>query len=371
MNILSSLIKIPSVTGDEKNLAEYILNHLKNIGVNAIRKDKNIIVYVPGRNKTSCLIFNAHMDTVSPGNISFWKYKPFEAVEKNGRIYGLGASDDKAGIAALISLTDRLKHDTPECDVWITFVTNEETNGQGTKLFLSYFQKHKNKYKTIAAVVAEPTDCDIVEIGHRGSIKIQITTYGDSGHGSRPYEIKNHAIENMISVIKKMKNLEKNAKKKFKDQMLGIPTFALTRIFSSESFANKIPKSCSTIWDIRTTSQLHFNLVSFLKKEFPHTISIEKIELPEHPPAAISKQEPIVNIFKKISPNIRIKVSPGANDMYFFIHNNIPAVSFGPGTKAVIHKENEYVEIKNIQEAAKIYRKIITEYTKYHFNLLE
>jgi acetylornithine deacetylase len=309
------------------------------------------------------------MDTVSPGDISLWKSPPFIGAEEKGKMYGLGASDDKASITTFCLLAKRFIHIKPACDIWLTFVTNEETNSEGTKSFVSYFvPKFIKSYKKIAGIVAEPTGNKFLELGHRGGVKIMITTTGNSGHGSRPREVKQHAVVNMIKIIEKIKLLEYKIQEEYSDAIFGQPSFALTGIASNETSPNKIPNTCSTTWDIRTTPKLHNKLLSLLQNKLGRKVKIEIIGKLSHPPIAIHQDEEIVTIFKIAYPNLILSISPGANDTCKLIDMGIPSVCFGPGIKKSIHKENEYAVIKNIDKSVDIYSKVINLFGKYKYS---
>ncbi len=360
MKLLSDLIHISSVSGKEEQIAKYLINYFIKIGLKVIHQDGNVIVHIPGKNSLHALIFNAHMDTVSAGDLSLWEYAPDSGVGKNGKIYGLGASDDKGGVATLCLLADELKKLPPECDAWITFVTKEETDGFGTQSFLKYFLKrYEKKYSNIAAVIAESTNAESIEIGHRGSYFVEIETKGESGHAARPAEVKAQAIEEMLVVIATIKKLEKELQKKCADKYLGVPTFVITGIESNANSANKIPSSCKTTLDIRTTPKLHNKLLGILQQTVEHKAKIKVLFTPS-PYSYTLPEEKIVSLFKNVMPSVKIKVSPTSNDMGFFTQVGIPAVTFGPGIKEVIHKENEYIEVKNIEKTLDVYKKIIT-----------
>ncbi|MGH7245352.1 MAG: M20 family metallopeptidase [Candidatus Levyibacteriota bacterium] len=361
MKLLQELLQISSYSGHEEKIAKYIFSYCKKNGIDVFMQEKNVIAFIAGKNKNTAFIFNAHMDTVSYGDKNLWTYPPISnnaGVITNGKIYGLGASDVKGSIAVLLQLLKELKQTQPATDIFFAFTTQEEIDGKGTKEFLAYFQKeHAKQYKKISAIVSEATNASTLELGHRGDIKIKITVQGQTGHASRPKEVKNHAIFQMIEIIEEMKIFADFIEKYFSDDVLGIPTCALTGITSNENSVNKIPSTCTTTWDIRTTPKLHTKLIPLLKKKLKNQMVIEEIS--SGPPAIVKKDEAIVKLFQKIKPDIKLTISPGSNDMTFFIAAGIPAVTFGPGTKKVIHKENEYIEIKKMDDSFRILKKLI------------
>lgn len=362
--ILKQLIQIKSYSGQEKELADFIMDFCQKNNLPAEKQDGNIIIkYLVSSKK--CLIFNAHLDTVKEGNISSWVYPPFgkeAGVIDDKKIYGLGASDDKGGITSLLLLALEYKNKKPPIDLFFTFVINEEIDGSGTKSFVNYFiEKFAKNYHDVSVVIAEPTNCNKIEIGHRGNTFIKIKTTGDSGHSSNPDKIKIHCIEKMIKVISKIKRLEKEIQTFYFDDVLGYPTICLTGFNSSKSSVNKVPSECNTTWDIRTTPLLHDKFMNILGKKLGKEVEVKLIGKPINY-GLTDINSKIVGVFKKIAPNLEIKISPGSNDTTFFTSIGIPAITFGPGNKEAIHKENEYIELKNINKSVDIYKKIISNY---------
>lgn len=362
--ILKQLIQIKSYSGQEEELADFIMDFCKKNNLSAKNQDGNIIIkYLVGSKK--CLIFNAHLDTVKEGNISSWTYPPFgkeAGIIKDGKMFGLGSSDDKGGIVSLLQLSLEYVSKKPPIDLFFSFVANEEVDGLGTKFFVNYFiNKYAKNYKDIAVVIAEPTNCNKIEIGHRGNIFLKLKTTGDSGHSSNPNKIKIHCIEKMVKVVSKIKRLEKELQTFYSDDILGYPTICLTGFNSSKSSVNKVPSECNTTWDIRTTPLLHDKFINILEKKLGQDIEIEFIGKPANY-GLTEKNSKIVSLFKNIINNLEITISPGSNDTAFFTSIGIPAITFGPGNKEAIHKENEYIELKNIDKSVGIYKELISNY---------
>lgn len=362
--ILKQLIQIKSYSGQEKKLADFIMDFCKKNNLPAENQDGNIIIkYLVGSQK--CLIFNAHLDTVKEGSISSWTYPPFgkeSGVINDEKMYGLGASDDKGGITSLLLLALEYKNKKPPLDLFITFVVNEEIDGSGTESFANYFMdKFAKNYNDVSVVITEPTNCNSIEIGHRGNIFIKVKTTGNSGHSSNPDKIKIHSIEKMIKIVSKIKRLKKELKMFYFDNILGYPTICLTGFNSLKTSVNKVPSDCFTTWDVRTTPLLHNKFIDILEKKLGHDVGIELIGKPVNY-GLTEKNSKIVNIFKKIVNDLEIKISSCSNDMAFFTSIGIPAVTFGPGNKEAIHKENEYIELKNIKKSLDVYKDLINNY---------
>lgn len=365
VKLLQKLIQIPSLSSHEETLARFIVDYLKSNGIAPKIQDGNVIVHLQGKNKTKALIFNAHMDTVSVGNKANWKYPPIGKNAgrlMNGKIYGLGASDDKAAIASMLLLSKSIN--SPPCDVWFTFACSEETDGSGTAKFLQCFKKSKYyaSYKRIAAVIGEPTNLSNIEIGHRGNAFIKLTSQGISGHGAKTYSKKELAVEKMLKALNKLQKDFLTWQKKYEHKILGKPNLNITGLRTFGEFINKLPDTCTAFLDIRTTPELHKKLDTLLEESIGELIEISRVK-GNASPGFTGSDSLIVHVCKKILPDISFSTSLGSTDLSQFSHSGIDAIVLGPGDKKVIHKENEYVYVSNIKKAIGLYRKILLTYS--------
>lgn len=365
---ISELLKIASLSGHERNIADHIFTTLLVCGLKPIKQDGNVIVRIAGKNASKAIIFNAHMDTVSPGALSLWKFPPYgkeAGMEQAGKVYGLGASDAKGSVAALLSLGDCYTKEQPEIDTWLTFVCKEETGGDGTKSFLAWFEEkdYLKKYEELSVVITGPTDMAEVSIGHRGNLHAEITVRGQGGHGSEPHLIKQHAILEATKIIEALKKLEKEWGKKFADQVLGKPSIGITSICAGDPISpNKFPDACSFTVDIRTTPSLHkkaFGLIETLCKKFK--AEVRTVYTPS-PPGHTKPSTKIVEVAKKLIG--KVGLAKDSTDLCFFSELGIPGIILGPGDHEISHKPNEYCEIKKIEEAVQVYQKIVSASSK-------
>ena len=167
----------------------------------------------------------------------------------------------------------------PPCDIFLMFVVREEIDGSGTKEVMQWFgSKFKNKYQFVAGILGEPTDLKTIEIGHKGNIFLKLTTHGDSGHGSRPDKIKQHAVLKMYQVSKMLEGLAKTWEVTYFDKILGKPTIGLMTTIQAGDIKspNKFADSCVATFDIRTTPKLHHKALGIIKKKIG---SLAKVEI--------------------------------------------------------------------------------------------
>lgn len=362
MNILQKLVSISSISGHESKLILFIEKYLKRMGFSPLLLNGNLVLHIKGIQNKNALIFNCHVDTVSPGDKNLWKYDPYSGYIEDGKLYGLGASDEKAAIASNMLLAGEFSNKKPPCDLWFTFVVNEEIDGSGTKNFLEWFSKTQ-KYKNVAAILGEPTDLTEIQIAHKGNVFIKITTKGDSGHGSEPKKIKKHAIKNLISITQKIENMAKNWEDKYYDDLLGNPTIALTSINGGDlSTPNKFPDSCSATFDIRTTPTIHNKVIDLLKNELSREDCQISLIYEPAPYGYTNENDHIVKIAQDVT-KAKVSVSNSSNDLCFFTQKNIPGIVYGPGSHAVIHKPNEYCKVDNIKACLNKYSEFIYKFS--------
>lgn len=360
-SLLTDLVKIPSYSGQERALAAFIMDWTHAHGIHAEPHQGNVFIpFVMQTNKA--LIFNAHMDTVKPGNENLWTYPPSgkdAGVVKNEKLYGLGASDDKGAIASFLLLALQLQKSPPPLDVFFIFVTGEETDGSGSQSFVQYFQKkYVTKYQKVAAIIGEPTNLQTIEIGHRGNMFLQVMTHGNTGHGSQPHNIKIHAVMENIKTIKKIISLGKSLSEKYSDPTIGKPSFCLTGIHTNASSPNAVPSTCTSTWDVRTTPKLHAHVIPLLQKTLGKDVAITRLGNPASF-GFTATDSPIVTLLQNLVPGAQVAVSPASNDICSFTEAGIPAVAFGPGKKDSIHKPNEYIELKNVSKATTLYKQLM------------
>ena len=112
IELTQELVRINSENppGNEEAIAKYIKDFLEdlNISTDLIEFEKNRFDVVASLGNGSGLMLNGHMDTVPAGDVSNWKYNPFEARVVDGKIFGRGTSDMKGGIASILAAVKNL-----------------------------------------------------------------------------------------------------------------------------------------------------------------------------------------------------------------------------------------------------------------------
>ena len=364
ISLIEKIIQIESLSGKEGELSDYLSEFLLSRHWPVQIINGNLVLFVKGKDSRQALIFNAHLDTVGAGDCSKWQYPPTGT--ESGRIignkiFGLGASDCKAGIASILGMIAEYQENgqAPPIDLWVALVVKEESDGSGTEDFLKWFPK--KKYKNISGIIAEPTSLNSMEIGHRGNFFLTLKTFGNSGHAAGEYKESDLAWEKMFQALAILKKSLPEWQKKFSHKFLGKPTLNITAVHSGAAFHNKIPDHITAQIDLRTTFLCH----SLILKEIVMKLEgLATLKISENPraPGWTNAQSRIAKAVKSAAPKVRTAVSLGSTDLGIFNEFGIEAVVFGPGEKGAIHRENEYAYISKVTGCAKLYKKIIDAY---------
>jgi acetylornithine deacetylase len=200
VRLASSLIAYPTLLGEEAGAQDLIEGLFRGLGLEVdrfavddvqirhlpgyapavghwTRHDNVVGTHRPKQQKGRSLIFNGHIDVVPVGDERMWSTPPFEPVVKDGRIYGRGGGDMKAGIAAYITAFQALRRLglQPASPVFLQSVVEEECTGNGALACL-----HRG-YRADAAVIPEPFDETILS-AQVGVIWLQVEVRGKPAH---------------------------------------------------------------------------------------------------------------------------------------------------------------------------------------------
>lgn len=355
-SLMEKIISIKSLSGHEAEIKDFLVDYFRDNGVDAIVQNGNVVVHF-NNSSDKCLIFNAHLDTVDAGDVSLWDSDPLSLVEKDGKYFGLGVSDEKVSVALLVDLVLELKNSSLDADLFFVFVVNEEIDGSGSKSFVDYFVKH-HSYEIIACILCEPTNASFIELGNKGNIFLEVIARGKSGHSSRPLDAVN-AVDVMFDAVKKSREIIKSLG--LKSDRLGETTIAAPTNINAGGSVNKIPDLCTAIFDIRTIPETHDLVMGLLNAGVSSNDVLLRFYANPCRPSLTSESEDIVKLFEQSGIKEK-KYTPGSNDACFFTDVGIPCVVFGAGSKECIHKPNEYIFIDNVAKAKKMYLEVINNF---------
>ena len=347
MDILKELININTVNDlENKKIRNFIKNILSplNFEFEEVGEgDKKVLIAKRGNSNIG---FVCHTDTV---DASMWTYNPFELTVKNDILYGLGVSDMKGGIAALLNALIELDKDIP-CNCYFTF--DEEINFEGIKKLVSSKDDFPN-----TLVFPEPTD-NIPAIANKGCLEFKISFQGVSAHSSTPF-LGSNAILKAMNYVYELQTFAKSLENET-DNLYEVEytTFNLAKINGGNAL-NKVPDYSEIFFDFRTIS---------IKQESEIIDEVEKLTKKYNAKLEIlnnvSCAKSDSNEFEKVIEGICNKKCHGLNyvtEASFFKDKNILILGPGPITA---HQKDEHISKSSFYETIGLYKKIINALSK-------
>ena len=283
------------------------------------------------------------------------------------RIYGPGASDAKASLTSMIYFFKKIKETSKVIPtIYFAGVISEETLHYGIKKFLTEYKEFDG------AVVGEPTKLEI-GIAHKGCLRLRIKTMGRSAHGSNPKEGVN-AIKFMAKIINKINSELIEKYKLKKHNILGNPTVNIGTIKGGTAF-NVVPDNCSVEIDRRIILGENFDEILFefdeiltlIKKEHPKIGAEIEDYIDYVPYLETDKRNRIVEIaIKTLNSSgfcTDVKGLSYSTDAGFLSEKGIPTIVLGPGNVNDCHKLDEFIELKQLEDSAMVYRNIALNFS--------
>lgn len=365
VEICRDLVRAPSENppGNEEEVAVVAERWLKQLGLRAERVQaapgRVSVVSEWGSDGGRVLLFNGHYDVVPAPDPDGWPYPPFSGTVADGRLYGRGSTDMKAGIAACLAAVSGLQRAglRPQGKLALQFVADEEALG-----FLGAKYLVDNGYcdGIDECVVGEPTALNLVT-SERGALWFRIVTEGVSAHGSTP-RLGVNAIEHMSRVVLAVSSM------RFRKlhEVLGAPTVNVGTIRGG-SKVNMVADHCEIEIDRRT---LPGETQDEVVAEFDAVLEQVRAEVPGlnarvavdnwaeacETPADTSMVGLLAQARDAMGAQGSEMGYSGATDARYIINQaGVPSVIFGPGDVMLAHTTGEYVDVEQLVTGARIY----------------
>jgi acetylornithine deacetylase/succinyl-diaminopimelate desuccinylase-like protein len=348
---LKDLIAISSPSAGEAAVAAYLADWARARGYETYEHAGNVMVRLPGADGSRAMVLHAHMDVVPPGDLARWSSPPYEPVERDGRIYGSGASDDKAGIAVSMAVAAGCGAEPPPVDLWLVWVVCEETDGSGSIAFAEWFKAHHQaRYRQVGAVLFESTESRWIEYEAKGSLFLKVKTEGGSGHGAMKDLLGESAIARLAEAVQRVDALEADWRREGLDQ----PSALVTSLRAGDpAVPNKLDPSAEMVVDMRTTPDVHERAIPDLARHLagiPHALEV----LSACPPGYTAPDDAFIQAFEQVLPGVEKTRSVASNDQFAFTGLGVPAFVFGPGCRHAIHRPDEFVELEALHASVRI-----------------
>lgn len=339
IELLKGLIAIPSFSREEDTSAELIQQYLAKKMVACSRFQNNIWAKNKNYNSTlPTILLNSHHDTVKPN--TGYTMNPFEPVEKEGRIYGLGSNDAGASLVSLLTVFLHYydREDLPYNLIFAATAEEEVSGVNGIECLLP-------QLGTLTfGIVGEPTSLRMA-IAEKGLMVLDCMALGKAGHAAHG--------DSDNAIYKAMQDIEWFRTYQFpkRSDLLG-PVKMNVTIVNAGSAHNVVPGTCSFTVDVRTTdSYSNPEILDIIKEHVSCEVTARSLRLR---PSFIEESHPLVQAARRL--NIETYGSPTISDQTLM---PFPTVKIGPGDSMRSHSSDEYVEINEIRKGIRLYIDIL------------
>lgn len=373
------LIRIPSLPGQESELADRVMDRLRQSGLDEVWRDDvgNVLALYRGRGESAPLILNTHLDHVDPGDPGRWPHPPFSGDLADGRIWGRGAVDIKGPLAAqmtaLVSLAEEGRR--PPGDIHLTAVVQEEVGGLGARHLASSLEAPY-------VIIGEPSRNQLKR-GHRGRVQFSVRFEGSSVHASIP-EAGINPLESLARFIAGLEKVEHAD-----DEELGLSTLAPTLVSTDQRSPNVTPGQVEMTIDWRTVPAEDVDdirqrlqglaeecavggasaIVEIAEKELV-SYTGKRIEMQlSHPAFLRPSGDPAVEAAARVLENSsgdphHAGIWRFATDGGHFAEKGKTVIGFGPGDDRLAHTWRESIGVSELTRGVEAYRSLILEWTR-------
>jgi acetylornithine deacetylase len=389
---LRALIRLPSITGSEEDVAAWAAEALRELGmrVEVVRPDLDVhrsdpdwpgeemprtsLPVVIGRagatSERPRLILSGHLDVVPPGDPATWTVDPWAAEVRGGLVYGRGACDMKGGVASILgavrSIRDAGLLDHLEGELMVVLVPSEEDGGQGTLAAI------RAGAVGDMAVITEPSDRDIV-VAHAGALTFRLTVPGKAAHASKRWEGIS-ALDNLVTLVRALEADEERRNAAEVDPLmtaLGLPyptiigiihggewaSTVLDRVVADGRYGVRLGQTTTEAADeLRACIAEACAADPFLRD---HTATVEitggrfgSARVPADHPLPVGLADAVEAATGRRPALIG---EPYGADMQMFVNvGATPCVIYGPGDVRVGHSADEHVPIDDVVTCAHV-----------------
>lgn len=340
LELLKKLIATPSLSREENHTADILADFIQKKGYVPQRHLNN--VWVRSKDFSSekpTILLNSHHDTVKPN--AGWTLEPYQALEKDGKLYGLGSNDAGASLVGLLAVFFHLETLPNKTHNFIWAGTAEEEIS-GENGIASILQKLG---KIDLGIVGEPTLMQMA-VAERGLIVMDGIAYGKAGHAARE--------EGDNAIYKAMKDIEWLRTYEFSQvsDLLGKVKMSVTQIEAGTQH-NVVPDVCKFVIDVRV-NELYSNqeVLEIIEAHTQSEIKARSLRLNS---SRIDLQHPLIKRGKSLG--MHTYGSPTLSDQALMPFTTL---KIGIGDSARSHTADEFVYLQELEEGIKLYIKLLS-----------
>lgn len=339
ISILKQLIAIPSISREEDKTAMFIFDYLSSKGFKPERKGNNVWVRSMLSDSLPTILLDSHHDTVKP--VSSWTLDPFQPLEKDGKLYGLGSNDAGASVVSLL-MTFLHFASKPNRPYNLVFSASCEEEVTGKNGLVSIIE---DLGKIDLAIAGEPTKMQMA-IAEKGLLVLDCKAIGKTGHAARN--------EGINAIYLALEDIEWFRTYQFpeKSDLLGPVKMSVTMINAGTQH-NVVPPECTYVVDVRTnefySNQQALEHIQKLVKTSEVTPRSTHLNS-----SRISVDHPIVK--RGLELGLNYFGSPTSSNQTVMPYTSI---KIGPGDSARSHSADEFVYLEEIEKGIESYIKLL------------
>ncbi len=370
-----ALVRTPSLPTQEGAVAERLAAEMHRVGLEEVRTDRigNVIGRL-GSGERPILLYNGHMDCVDVGNLAEWRFPPYDAVVADGVLYGRGAADMKAALAAMLYGAKALRDQGASLKgtLYIVGVVQEEPcEGLAMRVLVE-----EEGLRPDMVVLGEATNLQISR-GQRGRVEMLVEVAGRSSHASAP-ELGRNAVYDAARLIF---GVELLASRLGHDPFLGSGSIAVTEIRSQAASRNAVPHACTFCLDRRLTlaeteTKALAEIRSIIATEGARaSVTVDEYHATSYtgyvcrarkyyPAWVVPEDHPFLQALSRaIRTTLGARPRAGrwsfsTDGVYTMGEAGIPTLGFGPGEERYVHTTQEQVRLNDVINAARVYAQL-------------
>jgi succinyl-diaminopimelate desuccinylase len=310
------------------------------------------------------LAFEGHTDVVTEGDATEWSFDPYSGELKDGRVYGRGSADMKAGLAAMIYAVAALAAAGPfPGSILLCALADEEGMMLGAKHACAAGDLHG----VDGVIVCEPEEGEICAVA-KGALRLRVGFTGKMAHGAMPSHGRNPlpAVGRLLAGAPALQD-ELQARYGSHEHLGALYLTPTVVLGGASSQVNVIPGTASVYFDVRTVpGASHASIigaVSALASSACGSSGVTAIVsvIDDRPPVDTPLSHPVVECLAYAhtavtgSPPVYGGV-PGTTDGTILSRDGgLATVVYGPGGKWIAHQADEYVEVDDVERCARVY----------------
>jgi succinyl-diaminopimelate desuccinylase len=378
LQLIEELIARPSVTPQDAGCLELIVSRLVPLGFMCERMDSgpesfrvsNLWAILRSKSPGDrTLVFAGHTDVVPPGPLDQWTSDPFTPVIRDGKVYGRGAADMKASIAAMVVACEEFVAAHPDPRISIAFLLTSDEEGPAVDGTVKVCEALKARGERLDwCIVGEPTAVertgDTIKNGRRGTMSGRLIVKGVQGHIAYPQLAKNpiHLLAPALAELAAMTWDRGNP-------FFQPTSWQVSNIHAGTGAGNVIPGECVVDFNFRFSTEatpegLQQRLTSLLDRHgFEYTLQWTLGGMPflTPPGELVQAVQQVIREETGIEPEL--STTGGTSDGRFLARVCPEVLELGP-PNASIHKINEHVAIAELEPLKNLYRRLLVHADK-------